>query len=66
MNATKTEVRPASEPRQRWVINLPKLLPRGFKEFLIERLIWLAGISTILLVGLIFFFLIREGLPHFS
>nr|ALS92392.1 phosphate_pstC: phosphate ABC transporter, permease protein [uncultured bacterium] len=34
-------------------------------EFLIERLIWFAGISTILIVGLIFFFLIREGLPTF-
>ena len=34
-------------------------------EFIIERLIWIAGISTIVLVALIFIFLLREGLPAF-
>ncbi len=32
---------------------------------MIERLIWLAGISTIVIVALIFYFLVREGLPAF-
>jgi phosphate transport system permease protein len=32
---------------------------------LIEMLIWLAGISIIFIVGLIFLFLVREGLPTF-
>lgn len=34
-------------------------------ETLIERLIWVAGISTIVFVALIFFFLLREGVPTF-
>ena len=34
-------------------------------EFIIERLIWIAGISTIVLVALIFIFLLRERLPAF-
>lgn len=34
-------------------------------EFIIERLIRIAGISTIVLVALIFIFLLREGLPAF-
>jgi len=34
-------------------------------EFIVERLIWIAGISTIVLVALIFMFLLREGLPAF-
>jgi phosphate transport system permease protein len=34
-------------------------------EFLIERLIWVAGVSTIFVVGLIFLFLLYEGLPAF-
>ena len=34
-------------------------------EFIVERLIWIAGISTIVLVALIFIFLLREGLPAF-
>ena len=38
---------------------------KNWTEFIIENLIRLAGISTILIVGLIFFFLIREGLPAF-
>lgn len=41
-------------PRTNWV------------EFVIERIIWLAGISTIIIVGLIFLFLLREGLPTFG
>jgi phosphate transport system permease protein len=34
-------------------------------EFLLERLIWVAGVSTIFVVGLIFLFLLHEGLPAF-
>ena len=34
-------------------------------EWLIENLIRLAGLSTIVIIGLIFFFLVREGLPAF-
>jgi phosphate transport system permease protein len=34
-------------------------------EMMIEGLIWLAGFSTIIIVGLIFLFLIREGSPAF-
>jgi|YNPNPStandDraft_1061719.scaffolds.fasta_scaffold32345_2 phosphate transport system permease protein len=34
-------------------------------EFLIERLIGAAGVSTILFVALIFLFLLREGVPAF-
>ena len=36
-----------------------------FVERIIERLIWVAGISTIVIVALIFYFLVREGLPTF-
>ncbi len=35
------------------------------KEFIIEGLIRIAGVSTIFIVGLIFYFLLREGLPTF-
>jgi len=37
----------------------------SFSEFLIERLIGLTGLSAIALVAMIFFFLIREGVPAF-
>jgi phosphate transport system permease protein len=40
-------------------------LRRHWGELIIETLIWLAGVSTILIVGLIFLFLVREGLPTF-
>ncbi len=38
----------------------------GFVEFAIENLIRTAGISAIVFVALIFFFLIREGAPAFT
>jgi phosphate transport system permease protein len=38
---------------------------RNWGELIIETLIRLAGVSTILIVGLIFLFLVREGLPTF-
>jgi phosphate transport system permease protein len=46
------------------------LLARGLRwkrliEFVIERLIMVAGVSTIVIVGLIFVFLVREGSPAF-
>ncbi len=40
-------------------------LRRGRLETLIELLIRLSGVSTIVIVGLIFLFLLREGLPAF-
>jgi phosphate transport system permease protein len=36
-----------------------------WQELVIEGFIWAAGISTIVIVALIFLFLIREGLPTF-
>ncbi len=39
---------------------------QAWLEFLIERAIQIAGISAIVLVALIFFFLIREGAPAFT
>jgi phosphate transport system permease protein len=36
-----------------------------FLEFVIERIVQVTGISAVILVILIFFFLIREGLPAF-
>lgn len=36
------------------------------KEWLVESLIRFSGISTVLIVALIFIFLVREGLPAFS
>ncbi|GAB4545663.1 MAG: phosphate ABC transporter permease subunit PstC [Anaerolineales bacterium] len=38
----------------------------SFREFLITRLIQTSGYSAIVFVGLIFFFLLREGLPTLS
>jgi len=38
---------------------------RNWGEIIIENLIQAAGISTIFIIGLIFFFLLREGLPAF-
>ena len=40
-------------------------LSRHWGELIIETLIWLAGVSTIAIVGLIFLFLLKEGLPTF-
>ena len=40
--------------------------PRKFKEFVIEKLIFLSGIASIVFVALIFIFLIREGLSLFK
>ena len=36
-----------------------------WQEFIIENLIRIAGVSTIIIVGLIFLFLVREGIPTF-
>ncbi|MFN8490649.1 MAG: phosphate ABC transporter permease subunit PstC [Caldilineaceae bacterium] len=38
---------------------------RHWGEWIIENLIQVAGISTIFIIALIFFFLLREGLPAF-
>ncbi len=40
--------------------------PSGSGERLIEGLVYTAGISALLLVGLIFIFLLREGIPAFA
>jgi phosphate transport system permease protein len=45
-------------PMARW-------LRRNWGELIVETLIRFAGVSTILIVGLIFLFLVREGLPTF-
>lgn len=42
-----------------------KRQPVSLSEFLIERAIQVFGISAVVLVALIFFFLIREGVPAF-
>ncbi len=42
-----------------------RLIRVRWNEFFIEGLIRVAGVSTIFIVGLIFFFLLREGLPAF-
>jgi phosphate transport system permease protein len=42
-----------------------KLAGLRWNEFLIEGLIRVAGMSTIVIIGLIFFFLLREGIPAF-
>lgn len=36
-----------------------------WKEHVIEGLIWLAGVSAIVIIALIFLFLLREGIPAF-
>ena len=38
---------------------------RNWREQLIEGSIWLAGISTIVIISLIFIFLLKEGFPAF-
>ncbi|CAN5526081.1 phosphate ABC transporter permease subunit PstC [soil metagenome] len=43
----------------------PVAEPRHWGEWIIEKLIQVAGLSTILIIALIFFFLLREGLPAF-
>ena len=60
MNTTQTptEIRTRAlsaraAPRRRWT------------ELIIERLILIAGLSTIAIIALIFFFLVREGFPAF-
>ncbi len=45
--------------------NAPRRARWRWGELLIESIIRLAGISTILIIGMIFFFLLREGLPAF-
>ena len=48
---------------------LPESQPastRNWREMVIETLIKIAGVSAIVIIALIFFFLIREGFPTFS
>jgi ABC-type phosphate transport system permease subunit len=45
-----------------WLGNLIRI---RWGEIVIEGLIRMAGVSTIFIVGLIFLFLLREGLPAF-
>ncbi|MCB0143261.1 MAG: phosphate ABC transporter permease subunit PstC, partial [Caldilineaceae bacterium] len=42
-----------------------KPVPQHWGEWVIENLIQLAGVSTLIIIGLIFIFLLREGLPAF-
>jgi phosphate transport system permease protein len=46
-------------------LSLPSLRQVRWGEWFIENLIRLSGISTIAIIGLIFLFLLREGLPAF-
>lgn len=39
---------------------------RKWSEWVVESLIRVAGVSVIIIIGLIFFFLLREGLPTFG
>ncbi|MCG3211977.1 MAG: Phosphate transport system permease protein PstC [Anaerolineae bacterium] len=57
LEKTRPTAAPAPAPTPR--------LKRNWKEMAIEGLIRVAGVSTIFIVTLIFFFLIREGLPAF-
>jgi phosphate transport system permease protein len=61
MSVTETDTETLS-PQAPAIDELPG---RRWIEFIIERLVWFAGISTIVIIGLIFFFLLREGLPAF-
>lgn len=60
MHTTQTEAQSFSQERP-----VGAAARRRWIEFIIERLIWIAGLSTIGIVGLIFFFLVREGIPAF-
>ncbi|MBI3361591.1 MAG: phosphate ABC transporter permease subunit PstC [Chloroflexi bacterium] len=42
------------------------MTPRNLREVVIESLVRAAGYSAVVFVGLIFFFLLREGLPGFA
>ncbi|MEM7034860.1 MAG: phosphate ABC transporter permease subunit PstC [Chloroflexota bacterium] len=42
-----------------------RIIDPRWGEFIIESLIRTAGVSTVIIIGLIFFFLVREGLPTF-
>ncbi len=57
--ASDRPTRPAPAPLTRSLVHI------RWGEFVIEGLIRVAGVSTIFLVGLIFLFLLREGLPAF-
>jgi len=52
------DVKARARPTARWLLG-------NWMELIIETLIRLAGLSTTVIVGLIFFFLLREGLPTF-
>jgi phosphate transport system permease protein len=41
-------------------------ITKNWREFIITRLVKISGYSAIFFVGMIFFFLIREGLPTFT
>lgn len=56
INTQKIGVQPSIQAQQK---------PAQQSERLIEGIIYVAGISAILLIGLIFFFLLREGVPAF-
>ena len=58
-----TTPHPKEAPTQ--VPSARKLIRQGWQEFLIEGLIRIAGVSTIFIVGLIFLFLLQEGIPAF-
>jgi phosphate transport system permease protein len=59
MTTTQQTKKPSQIP---WI---SKLIQIRWNEIIIEGLIRIAGVSTIFIVGLIFLFLLREGLPAF-
>jgi phosphate transport system permease protein len=59
MTTTQQTKKPSQIP---WI---SKLIQVRWNEIVIEGLIRIAGVSTIFIVGLIFLFLVREGLPAF-
>jgi phosphate transport system permease protein len=59
MTTTQQTKKPSQIP---WI---SKLIQVRWNEIFIEGLIRMAGVSTIFIVGLIFLFLLREGLPTF-
>ncbi len=63
----QNEKRPSPrEVGQNWLSETVRLLrTTRWDEFLIENSIRLAGVSAVLIIGLIFFFLLREGSPAF-
>ena len=62
MDITRTDLIQRAEPLAR-DLSISKQAETNWQEITIELLIRMAGLSTILIVSLIFLFLLREGVP---